>query len=256
MKFNKDKCRVLHPGRMSPLQQCRLMLDWGEQLCWRGPGALADRELSMSQHCALAAKTANNILGCVTRWIARRWNEVIIYLYSALLRLHLQCDVPFGLPNTGKTWKHWTGFSGGPLRWSGTGALTFWGEAEEPGLVDPRAEMASRGPNSRSPAPLGRSVRRWSWALWSRAWWEDEMMGRSWNERCKLYTNKNPFPHKGSQALDQVAQNVLLTPSLEVFKIPLDKALNNFSLTSQLTLLWAGYWTTDLLRSLPDWIFL
>lgn len=188
MKFNKGKCRVLHPGRMSPLQQCRLMLDWGEQLCWRGPGVLADRELSISQHCALPAKTANNILGCVTRWIARRQNEMIICVYSALLRLHLQYDVPFGLPNTGKTWKQWTGFSGGPLRWSGTGALTLWGEAEEPGLVDPRAEMASRGPNSRSPAPLGRSVRRWSWALWSRSWWEDETMGRSWNERFKLYT--------------------------------------------------------------------
>ncbi|KAK4824914.1 hypothetical protein QYF61_021429 [Mycteria americana] len=30
--------------------------------------------------------------------------------------------------------------------------------------------MASRGPNSSSPAALGRSARRWTWVLQSRAW--------------------------------------------------------------------------------------
>lgn len=33
MKVNRDKCKVLHLGRMSPLQGCQLGLGWGEQLC-------------------------------------------------------------------------------------------------------------------------------------------------------------------------------------------------------------------------------
>lgn len=32
-KVNKDKRKVLHLGRMSPLQRCRLGLDWRERLC-------------------------------------------------------------------------------------------------------------------------------------------------------------------------------------------------------------------------------
>lgn len=79
MKVNRDKCKVLHLGRTNPLQRCWLGLDWGGSSFAEKPlGILADRELSMSQQSALAAKRANNILGCVTRSRARRWRELII----------------------------------------------------------------------------------------------------------------------------------------------------------------------------------
>ncbi|KAK4827140.1 hypothetical protein QYF61_014734 [Mycteria americana] len=69
MRFNKAKCRVLHLGHNSPMQ------------CYR------------------VAKKANSILACIRNSVASRSREVIVPLYWALVRPHLEYCVQFWAPH-------------------------------------------------------------------------------------------------------------------------------------------------------------
>ncbi|KAK4814970.1 hypothetical protein QYF61_007875 [Mycteria americana] len=85
MKFNKAKHKILHMGRGNPKHKYRLGREWIESSPEeKDLGVLVDEKLNVTSN------KANLILVCIKRSMTRRSREVILPLYSTLVRPHLE----------------------------------------------------------------------------------------------------------------------------------------------------------------------
>ena len=95
MKFNKAKCKVLNLGWGNPNHRCRLGGEWHESSPEENFIVAVDERFNVSGQYALAAQKTNCILGCIKRIITSRLRDVILPLYSALMRSHLEYCIQF-----------------------------------------------------------------------------------------------------------------------------------------------------------------
>jgi len=87
MKFKQTEWKVLHLGQGNHQYQFSLSDEWIESNpAEKDLGLLVDEKLNKSWQCTLAAQKTNCILGCTKRSMASRSREVILPLYSTLMR--------------------------------------------------------------------------------------------------------------------------------------------------------------------------
>ena len=103
MKSSKAKGKAMHMGQANPKHKYRL----GRKRRGNSPeekdlGVLVDKKLNMTWQYVLTAQKAYHMLGCIKRSMASRSREVILPLYSTLVRPHLESCIQFWSPQCRK----------------------------------------------------------------------------------------------------------------------------------------------------------
>ena len=99
MRFNVDKCKVMHLGAKNMHASYILGgVQLGGSVVEKDLGVLVDHKLNNGMQCQAAVSKASKVLSCIKRGMDSRDRDIILPLYKSLVRPHLEYAVQFWAP--------------------------------------------------------------------------------------------------------------------------------------------------------------